>query len=133
MWSDNCIGQFKNAHMFYWLSRMHVERHIPHIWCFFEAGYGKGEHDGAGACLKRALVKEQLRISGANFSNAHSIVDWCSSTLSHGGTLDSAVSRFFWLVEEGTVGDRLDCQMIKDSSKMYSFLSSNASTWTIWT
>ena len=24
--SDNCIGQFNNAQIFYWLSRMHVER-----------------------------------------------------------------------------------------------------------
>lgn len=83
--------------------------------------------------MKRALVKEQLRILGANFSNARSIVDWCSSTLPNGGTLNSAVTRFFWLVEEGTVGDRLDCQTIKDSSKMHSFLSLDASTWTIWT
>lgn len=133
IWSDNCTGQFKNARMFYWLSRMHVDRRIPHIWCFFEAGNGKGEHDGASACLKRALVKEQLRISGANFSDARFIVDCCSSTLSHGDTLDSVVTRFFWLVEESTMGYRLDCQTIKDSSKMHSFLGSDASTWTIWT
>ena len=82
IWSNNCTGQFKNAHMFYWLSRMHVERGVPHIWSFFEAGHGKGEHDGAGACVKRALVKEQLKISGEKFSDARSIVDWCSSALS---------------------------------------------------
>ena len=121
IWSDNCTGQFKNARMFYWLSRMHVERGVPHIWSFFEAGHGKGEHDGAGACVKRSLVKERLKISGEKFSDARSIVDWCSSALSQGGTLDSTVRRFFWLVEEGTVGGRLDCHTIKDSSKMHSF------------
>lgn len=35
IWSDNYMGQFKNSCMFYWFSRMHVERCIPHIWCFF--------------------------------------------------------------------------------------------------
>jgi hypothetical protein len=121
IWSDNCTGQFKNARMFYWLCRMHVERGVPHIWSFFESGHGKGEHDGAGACVKRALVKEQLRISGAILLDAHSIVDWCTLALSQGGTLDSTVRRFFWLIEEGTIGDRLDCQTVRDSSKMHSF------------
>lgn len=46
--------------MFYWLSRIHVERHVPYIWSFFEVGHGKGEHEGVGSCLKRALVKEKL-------------------------------------------------------------------------
>ena len=50
IWSDNCASQFKNACMFYWLCRMHVERGVPHIRSFFEFGHGKGEHDGAGAC-----------------------------------------------------------------------------------
>ena len=80
--SDNCIGQFKNTRMFYWLCRMHVERGDPHIWSFFESDHGKGEHDGAVACVKRALVKEQLKILGEKILDAHSIVDWCSSTLS---------------------------------------------------
>ena len=43
---------------------------------------GKGEHDGARACVKRALVKEKLKISRAELLNAHRIFDWCSSTLS---------------------------------------------------
>ena len=60
---------------------------MPHIWSFFESIHGKGEHDGVGACVKRALVKEQLKISGAELLDAHSIVDWCSSALSRGGIL----------------------------------------------
>ena len=35
IWSNNCIGQFKNAFMFYWLCRMHIERVAAHIWNFF--------------------------------------------------------------------------------------------------
>ena len=87
IWSNNCIGQFKNASMFYWFCRMHVERGVPHIWSFFEFGHGKGKHDGARACVKRATTKEKLKISGVELLDAHSIVDWCSSTLSQGGFL----------------------------------------------
>ena len=82
IWSDNYTGQFKNARMFNWLCRMHLERWVPHIWSFFESGHGKREHDGAGACVKRALVKEQLKISAAELLDARSIVDWCSLALS---------------------------------------------------
>ena len=52
---------------------------MPHIWIFFESGHGKGEHVGARACVKRALVKEQLKISAAKLLDAHSIVDSCST------------------------------------------------------
>ena len=79
--------ELKNARMFYWLCRMHIERGVPHIWIFFESTHGKGEHDRVGACVKRALVKEQLKISEAELLDAHSIIDWCSSTLSQGGLL----------------------------------------------
>ena len=106
IWSDNCTSQFKNAHMFYWLFRMQVKRGVPHIWSSFESGHGKGEHDGAEACVKRALVKEQLKILRADLLDAHNIVDWCSSTLSKGVTLDLVEYRFFWLVEEASIGDR---------------------------
>ena len=87
IWSDNYIGQFKNDRIFYWLCRMHVERGVPHICCLFESGDGKGEQDGTSACVKRALVKEKLKILGVELLNACSIVDWYSSTLSYGGLL----------------------------------------------
>ena len=72
---------------------------MPHIWSFFESGHGKGEHDGAEACAKRALVKEKLKILTTELLDARSIGHWCSLALSQGGTLDSMVCRFFWLVE----------------------------------
>ena len=42
IWLDNCTGQFKNARMFYWLCRMHVERGVPRIWIFLSLAMGKG-------------------------------------------------------------------------------------------
>ena len=65
--------------------------------------------------MKRALVKEKLKISTAKLLDARSIVDWCSLALSQGGTLDSVVRRFFWLVEEGSIADRSDCATMRDS------------------
>ena len=88
IWLDNCTGQFKNSHMFYWLCRMHVERGVLHIWSFFESGHGKGEHDGVGACVKRALVKEKMKISAVELLDACTIADWCTSALSEGGILN---------------------------------------------
>ena len=87
IWLDDCIDQFKNARIFYWLCRMHIERGVPHIWSFFESSHGKGEHDGLWAYVKRSLIKEKLKISGVEFLDAQSIVDWYSSTLSQGRLL----------------------------------------------
>lgn len=69
--------------MFYWLGRMHREHNIQHIWSFFEDGHGKGEHDGSGACVKRALAKEQLKFGDSmKFQDAHAIMDLCNTNIS---------------------------------------------------
>ena len=33
------------------------------MWNYFETGHGKGEHDGAEACVKIALRREELKLS----------------------------------------------------------------------
>jgi hypothetical protein len=98
IWSDNCMGQFKNGRIFYWLCRVHKENNIQHIWSFFEAGHGKGEHDGVGACVKRALAREQLK-----FEDARAIVDWCNTKLSRRTSDNSIIQCLFWLVEENDI------------------------------
>ena len=52
IWFDNYTGQFKNAYMFYWLCRMHIERGETHIWIFFEFDHGNGERDATSICMK---------------------------------------------------------------------------------
>ena len=52
IWSDGCAGEFKNARLFEWLCLLHIKYKVPHVWNYFETGHGKGEHDGAGACIK---------------------------------------------------------------------------------
>jgi hypothetical protein len=55
IWLDGCEGQFKNAHLSQWLSLLHIKYNVPLLWRYFETGHGRGEHDGAGACIKTAL------------------------------------------------------------------------------
>ena len=72
---------------------------MPHIWSLFKFGHGKGEHDGVGACVKRALVKEQLKILAAKLLDARTIIYWCSLALSQGEGLlvQWYVGSFGWL------------------------------------
>ena len=45
------------------------------MWNFIETGHGKGEHDGAGTCIKTALACEELKYKdGAILIDAKSIV-----------------------------------------------------------
>ena len=44
-------------------------------WNYFGSGHGKGEHNGAGAVIKRALTSEQLDNKGAELQNAHDVVE----------------------------------------------------------
>ena len=77
VWSDGCAAQFKSSQPFYALCRYHKIYKIPHVWSFFESGHGKGEHDGAGACIKRALRKHQMSYPEDHLDNAHDVVEWC--------------------------------------------------------
>jgi len=83
IWSDGCAGQIKSARSFYWLSHLHKETGIRHTWSFFETGHGKGEHDGAGACVKRALRRYQMSHSASRLKCSTEVVDWCTQNLGH--------------------------------------------------
>ena len=86
------------------------------MWSFFEAGHGKGEHDGAGACVKRALSREQLKFEEkAKFKNAHEIVEWCNKYLYTRSSEKSTNKCFFCLVEEKNILSRYDCDIISVS------------------
>jgi hypothetical protein len=50
--SDGCAGELKSSRSFYWLCRLHKKFNITHCWTLFETSHGKGEHNGAGACIK---------------------------------------------------------------------------------
>ena len=65
------------------LCRLHKALNIKHLCNFFESGHGKGEHDGAGECVKRALQRWEMNPSSRRFHLAAEVVQWCKSHLSH--------------------------------------------------
>ena len=54
---------------------------MSHIWNYFEAGHGKGEHDGIGACIKKSIRREEMKFIGARLRDIASIVKWCASMI----------------------------------------------------
>ena len=85
IWLDGFTGQFKSVRSFYWLIRFHKEIGIWHTWRFFEIGHGKGEHDGACACVKLALRRYQMSHSAYQLKCSVEVVDWCTQNLGHQG------------------------------------------------
>ena len=69
---------------------------MPHIWNYFEIGHGKGEHDGAGACIKTSLRREVMNFTGALLRDATYIVKWCASVMGEQETRKHLVQRIFW-------------------------------------
>ena len=44
-------------------------------WIFFRSSHGKGEHDGAGTVIKRALTHEHLKADVVHMNWAAHVVD----------------------------------------------------------
>ena len=69
---------------------------VPDFFIFIKEGNGKGENDGVGECVKRALSREELKYEGgAILKNVEMIVQWCNSMIGPGTTSKSMVSRYF--------------------------------------
>ena len=57
--------------------------------------------DGARACVKRALSREELKYKGGTIlENVETIVQWCNSTVGPGNKSNSMVYRYFWFIHE---------------------------------
>ena len=106
IWSDGYARQFKNSRVFQWLCILHKRHKVSHIWNYFETGYGKGEHDGEGACIKTALHRKEMKfITISLIRDAKTIVAWCSSVMGQGArrqedqsSQKSHVHKYFWEV-----------------------------------
>ena len=88
-------------------------------WNYFGSGHGKGEHDGAGAVIKRALTSEQLDNKGAKLQNAHDVVEWLTWKMS-----DDGKNRLFIEVGANEV-DRsksYGCKTVKGTRKTHCVL-----------
>ena len=55
IWSYGCDGHLKNASVIQCFCLLHIKYKMPHVWNYFETSHGKGEHDGACACIKTTL------------------------------------------------------------------------------
>ena len=74
MWSDGAASQFKTRRPFYFVARYASLTGVQMSWFFSASGHGKGEHDGAGAVVKRTLTHEQLKADGPKLTCAADVV-----------------------------------------------------------
>lgn len=96
---------------------------------FTNTRHGKEEHDGAGACVKRELAREELNFNdGVKFTGAENNVDWCVKNIRHESQESSMVRIYFLLIEEQYLEGYEYCMTLVGSSDMHSFRSSNASS-----
>ena len=88
------------------------------LWNFFCSGHGKGEHDGAGAVIKRALTEEQLKTDGVPTKCAADVVAFLRLKYSS----SKREGRVFWEIKEGEVDRniRWDCEAIHKSRSIHS-------------
>ena len=71
-----------SSNVLQWLCILHKMHKMPHIWNYFETRHGKGEHDGAGACIKTALRRKEKKFTTILLiRDAKTIVSWCSSMI----------------------------------------------------
>ena len=107
VWSDGAASQFKAARPFYFVARYFKLTAVQMSWNFSASGHGKGEHDGAGAVVKRALTNEQLKSDGATLKNAGDVVRFLQETMpesnNHGPRGKCHTRRMFWEIKLGDV------------------------------
>ena len=83
IWSNGCASQFKSSRSCFLLCQLHMKTYIKNCWNLFETGHGKGEHDGAWACIKRELRRYQMDHSAKRLVSVEEFVQWCITALSH--------------------------------------------------
>ena len=98
-------------------------------WHFWGTGHGKGPHDGAGACLKQSIRKEQLRPDSRKLHGAADVVNYLNSSMNRpNGAYPAArrvVDRHFILIGKTDVNRRLSmgCATVNGSRSMHSIRS----------
>ena len=126
VWSDGAVSQFKARRPFYFVARYGTLTGIRMMHHFSSSGHGKGEHDGAGAVIKRHLTHEQLKPNGVKLQNGAEVVWFLRETMSTGAdaTYPSkarVVSRVFWEIKVGDVdrSNKWDCKDIPNARGLH--------------
>ena len=74
----------QNAHFIGWV--VFTKRQVFNTpRAFLKNRHRKGEHDGAGACMKWALWRYQMSHSASRLKCLAEVVDWCTQNLGHQG------------------------------------------------
>ena len=120
MWLDGAASQFKAKRPFYFVARYGTLIGLKMTHHFSGSGHGKGEHDCAGAVIKRHLTQEQLKPDCRKLQCAEDVVAFLRETMCDGATATYAskvrpVTRVFWEVKEGNVdrSKKWDCKSVK--------------------
>ena len=127
VWSDGAASQFKAKRPFYFVARYWQLTGMEMTWNFFCSGHGKGEHDGQGVVVKRALEHEQLKVDGTRLTCAADVIDFARKHLMSNGAVavydkqKREVSRVFWEIKEGDVQrfPRFECKTINGSRSLH--------------
>jgi hypothetical protein len=137
VWSDGCSAQFKGGRSWFHVGRYPSLTVVPELpegctmeWNYWGTGHGKGPHDGAGACLKQLLRKEQLKTNGHKLQCAKDVVEFLNSSLAPSTTWEGLakkdIHRVFREIGENEV-DRVkrvyNCKTIAGSRAMHSVRS----------
>jgi hypothetical protein len=102
-------------------------------WNFWGTGYGKGPHDGARACLKQSLRKEQLKPEAIKLHNAQDVVAFLKGAMNMPNAAypkaKRVVHQHFREIGENEVvrTNPLDCKTIPRSRSMHSIRSVSSS------
>lgn len=126
VWSDGAASQFKAKRPFYFVARYGTLTGLKMTWNFSGSGHGKGEHDGAGAVIKRHLTHEQLKPDCIKLQCAADVVPFLRETMSDGAIATYAskvrpVTRVFWEVKVGDVdrSNRWDCKAVEGARGLH--------------
>ena len=122
VWSDGAASQFKARRPFYFVARYKQSTSLHMMWSFSASGHGKGEHDGAGAVIKRTLTHEELKPNGAPLKCAADVVNFLNATFGDKGQSHRCkTQRFFWLVSQDEVQRDVqwECRPIKGSRTIH--------------
>lgn len=119
VWSDGAASQFKAKRPFYFVARYFQMTGVEMMWNFFASGHGKGEHDGAGAVIKRTLTQEQLKPVAWHLKCAGDVVAFLKHKFCGPGNVQ--VCRIFWEIKESDVDRerKWDCKRVTSSRSMH--------------
>ena len=80
MWANGAASQFKARRPYYFVARYYQMTGLHMMHNFSASGHGKGEHDGAGAVIKRTLTHEELKPDGWPLKCAGDVVSFLNAT-----------------------------------------------------